>query len=92
MNEHFVKQLFLSDIMKRKFDEITTATTIKTFKVPEFKQIILAIPTKDEQDKIASILLEVDKKIEEHENKKQKLENLKKGLMQQLLTGKIRTI
>ena len=66
MNEHFVKQLFLSDIMKRKFDEITTATTIKTFKVPEFKQIILAIPTKDEQDKIASILLEVDKKIEEH--------------------------
>lgn len=92
MNEHFIKQLFLSDIMKRKFDEITTATTIKTFKVPEFKQIILAIPTKDEQDKIASILLEVDKKIEEHENKKQKLENLKKGLMQQLLTGKIRTI
>ena len=90
MNEHFVKQLFLSDIMKRKFDEITTATTIKTFKVPEFKQIILAIPTKDEQDKIASILLEVDKKIEEHENKKQKLEELKKGLMQQLLTGRIR--
>lgn len=90
MNEHFVKQLFLSDIMKRKFDEITTATTIKTFKVPEFKQIILAIPTKDEQDKIASILLEVDKKIEEHENKKQKLEELKKGLMQQLLTGMIR--
>ena len=90
MNEHFVKQLFLSDIMKRKFDEITTATTIKTFKVPEFKQIILAIPTKDEQDKIASILLEVDKKIEEHENKKQKLEELKKVLMQQLLTGRIR--
>ena len=90
MNEHFVKQLFLSDIMKRKFDEITTATTIKTFKVPEFKQIILAIPTKDEQDKIASILLEVDNKIEETENKKQQLEELKKGLMQQLLTGRIR--
>ena len=43
-----------------------------------------------EQEKIASILSEVDKKIEEYENKKQKLEKLKKGLMQQLLTGMIR--
>ena len=42
--------------------------------------------------KIVSILSEVDKKIEEHENKKQKLEEIKKGLMQQLLTGKIRVL
>ena len=56
------------------------------------RKFLLPLPEKQEQDKIASILLESDKKIEEYENKKQKLENLKKGLMQQLLTGKIRTI
>ena len=56
-------------------------------------QLKIAIPNKlIEQEKIASILSEVDKKIEEYENKKQKLEELKKGLMQQLLTGKIRVI
>ena len=54
-------------------------------------QLKIAIPNKlIEQEKIASILSEVDKKIEEYENKKQKLEELKKGLMQQLLTGMIR--
>ena len=39
---------------------------------------------------LTSILFKVDKKIDDYENKKQKLEELKKGLMQQLLTGKIR--
>lgn len=54
------------------------------------RKFLLPIPKKKEQDKIAYILLENDKKIEEYEIKKQKLEELKKGLMQQLLTGKIR--
>lgn len=54
------------------------------------RKFLLPLPEKQEQDKIASILLESDKKIEEYENKKQKLEELKKGLMQQLLTGMIR--
>ena len=53
-------------------------------------KIKVIIPSIGEQEKIVSILLEVDKKIEEYENKKQKLEELKKGLMQQLLTGRIR--
>ena len=54
-------------------------------------QLKIAIPNKlIEQEKIASILSEVDKKIDDYENKKQKLEELKKGLMQQLLTGNIR--
>ena len=54
--------------------------------------ISVGFPSIKEQEKIASILLESDEKIEEYENKKQKLEELKKGLMQQLLTGKIRVI
>ena len=52
--------------------------------------IYVAYPNINEQIKIAKILLEIDEKIKEHKNKKQKLEELKKGLMQQLLTGNIR--
>ena len=52
--------------------------------------IKIALPRLDEQEKIALILSEIDEKIEGYENKKQKLEELKKGLMQQLLTGNIR--
>ena len=54
--------------------------------------IYIGFPSIKEQEKIASILIEVDRKIEEAKNKKQKLEELKKGLIQQLLTGKIRVI
>jgi type I restriction enzyme S subunit len=47
----------------------------------------VAIPSLKEQQKIAEILSEADAKIEKEENEKAKLEELKKGLMQQLLTG-----
>ena len=48
------------------------------------------MPNNEEQKKIAVILSEFDDEIEEYQNKKEKLEELKKGLMQKLLTGKIR--
>lgn len=52
--------------------------------------IYVAFPNINEQIKITKILSQIDEKIEEHENKKKKLEKLKKGLMQQLLSGQIR--
>lgn len=56
------------------------------------KNYKIAIPSRGEQQRIALILSEVDEKLDEYENRKQKLEELKRGLMQQLLTGKIRVI
>ena len=46
----------------------------------------------EEQKKIAEILSTVDKKIEILRKEKEKLENVKKGLMQKLLTGKVRVV
>jgi len=54
------------------------------------KEKILCIPTFAEQQEIASILSEADAKIEKEQTQKTHLEALKKGLMQQLLTGKKR--
>lgn len=58
------------------------ATNLKSLKAP--------CPPLPEQCKIAEILSGVDKKIEVERKRKEKLEKLKKGLMQDLLTGKIR--
>jgi len=44
----------------------------------------------NEQEKIASILSNVDDSIQRHQEYKSKFEILKKGLMQKLLTGQIR--
>lgn len=57
-----------------------------------FGKFLIQVPNIREQIKIASVLSEVDEKLDEYENRKQKLEELKRGLMQQLLTGKIRVI
>lgn len=55
--------------------------------------LMIAIPESlNEQSEIALILSSIDKRIEKYENKKEKLKELKKGLMQQLLTGYIRLI
>ena len=56
----------------------------------EVLECIPQFPPLPEQQKIAEILSEADAKIEKEENEKAKLEALKKGLMQQLLTGKKR--
>jgi len=50
----------------------------------------LPIPKYEEQKKIGKILLKLDNKINNGEIYKQKLQKLKKGLMQDLLTGKVR--
>lgn len=45
-----------------------------------------------EQKAIATVLSSIDKEIESLEDKKAKYEQIKQGMMQQLLTGKIRLI
>lgn len=56
----------------------------------EYQTLNLPMPPLFEQEKISKILNEADKKIETERNYKNELEELKKGLMQDLLTGKRR--
>jgi type I restriction enzyme S subunit len=54
------------------------------------KEIKILLPPLEEQQKIAQVLSTVDKKLEIERNEKAKLEKIKQGLMDLLLTGKIR--
>jgi len=54
------------------------------------KKIKVPLPPLEEQQKIAEILSTVDKKLELEKKRKEKLERIKKGLMNDLLTGKRR--
>ena len=54
------------------------------------KSIIIPLPPLPEQHRIASVLSQIDEVIEKEERYKEKLERIKQGLMQDLLTGEVR--
>lgn len=56
----------------------------------DIKKSRIYIPPLKEQQKIASILSTIDTRIEIYKEEKESIKQLKKGLMQQLLTGKKR--
>lgn len=54
-----------------------------------FKNTKIPLPTKEEQGAIASILTDMDREIEGLEEKLEKYRQIKQGMMEELLTGKI---
>ena len=54
--------------------------------------IPISLPEKEEQTAIATVLSDIDAEIEKLESQLSKYQNLKQGMMQTLLTGKIRLI
>lgn len=54
------------------------------------KEYYFPLPPLPEQQRIASILSQIDEVIEKEQAYKEKLERIKKGLMEDLLTGKVR--
>ncbi|WP_421536034.1 restriction endonuclease subunit S [Priestia sp. D3YE.R1] len=63
---------------------------VPNLNVGEVEKFDMIVPSLEEQQKIAEILSSVDEQIESYEEEKEKYIELKKGLMQQLLTGKLR--
>jgi type I restriction enzyme S subunit len=57
------------------------------------KRVRVPLPaTKEEQGAIASVLSAMDAEIDELEKKLEKARQIKRGMMQELLTGRIRLI
>jgi len=70
-----------------KFEQGTTRRRISR---KNLEKILIPVPKLQEQKQISDILSTFDENLENYIEKKEKLGQLKKGLMQQLLTGKIR--
>ena len=92
INPQYLKEIINSESVIKQVNNSIVGSVQNVVNTKTIAELKMAIPSIEEQEKIVLILSEVDDKIEEYENKKQKLEEIKKGLMQQLLTGKIRVL
>lgn len=79
---YFLDFLYLNSYANKNAQPVISGQKIYPIKI--------GFPPLNEQQKIASILSTVDEKLENLQSKKSQYEQLKKGLMQKLLTGKIR--
>lgn len=89
-NPYFLAYV-LSNIMKEKAST-TQGTSIKGITSDEIASIKVYMPTKQEQDEIVCTLDSIDNSISSIEKKLEKARQIKQGMMQQLLTGKIKLI
>ena len=88
-----ILDMFLFQVLKhneKKIQMLRVGSGLPNIQKRDLEKFSISIPSKIEQEKIAEILSEADNEITLLEQKLQSLEIQKKGLMQILLSGKVR--
>lgn len=86
---------YLSQLLNSKYgidqiDKFQAGGNREGLNYQQIRSFVIPLPPKNEQLKIAGIVGTIDKKLESLELKRNYFNEFKKGLMQQLLTGKLR--
>jgi type I restriction enzyme S subunit len=96
-NEDELNVYWLSKILSSKkyrtrisFNASGTSGTMKNITKPDFLSILIPKPSKQEQERISKTLKAISNQENQDLLELQKLQSLKTGLMQDLLTGKVR--
>ena len=71
---------------------VTKGGAQATVTIADIRNFSIPTPPKEERMAIASLLSDMDNEIEALEQKLEKTRQVKQGMMQQLLTGKIRLV
>ena len=89
-NPLFLSYYLNSAIGRKIMSVLAQGATRYNLSKNNFAETVIKLPVKEEQTAIASILSDMDNEIEALEQKLTKARQIKQGMMQQLLTGKIR--
>mgnify|MGYP000464542321 CR=1 FL=1 len=76
----------------KEIEAVTASTTVKHLSHGDIENIFKPLPLLDEQIAIGSILYEIDAELDVLESRLLKTRELKQGMMQELLTGRIRLV
>jgi type I restriction enzyme S subunit len=89
----YLKEFICSEFFTKHCDSVKTSSAIPHISPQDIRKFKIPIPpTKQEQTRIATILSDMDAEIQALESKLEKYRKINLGMMQNLLTGKIRLI
>lgn len=92
INSEFLKQLYLTPLILNQIFGTSTGSTVGTYTISDAKKTLIPYPTFKEQEAIARVLTGMDAEIFALEQRLEKTKAIKQGMMQQLLTGRIRLV
>ncbi|RTY75148.1 restriction endonuclease subunit S [Flavobacterium sp. LS1R10] len=84
------EDIYFSENVINRLNLFVESTGVPQLTAPQFSNYKISLPSLPEQQKIASFLSAVDEKLQQLSRKKELLEQYKKGVMQQLFSGKLR--
>lgn len=90
IDQCFLMYFLDSERVKHQIASLIGITTQPKLALEKIEVIIVSLPKKTEQSRIASVLSSADEAIEKEEAYKNKLLAIKRGLMADLLSGKVR--
>jgi type I restriction enzyme S subunit len=89
-NGQFIYQNLYSESVKSQINKLIVGSNYPAINSSDVKNIRIPFPSLNEQNQIAEVLFTTDEKLEVLSEKKATYQEMKQGLMQQLLTGKVR--
>ncbi|MCW7540478.1 restriction endonuclease subunit S [Aquabacterium sp. A7-Y] len=88
-----LNNLFLYFYLQRekpRFEAIALGSTVKTIGLSFFKSYMVALPSRAEQDQAVTSLMSMERNLSDHLAEVDKLRDFKLGIMDDLLTGRVR--
>lgn len=94
INLSFLKQLLLTDKVTQDFEDMSSGTSNSQQRITpaDFLKYEISVPSLHEQGEIAVVIEDMDLEIQRLEEKLSKYQKVKQGMMEELLTGKVRLV
>jgi type I restriction enzyme S subunit len=86
----YIKYYLSGPLIQGYIRKIAVQSAQANLSLAQVNNFLVGLPNVHEQKQVAEILSSIDEEIKKETRQKEQLESLKKGLMQVLLTGKIR--
>jgi len=89
-NPRYIRYYLGTSAPQAYFKMHTIGQAVTGINLGQLRQTPIAVPSREEQDRIVNVLDEQFSRIDEERSYREKLQSLKTGLMQDLLTGRVR--